>query len=118
MVKKMKLPIIIVLLFVVSVISTVWCLRGQDQLNARLTSDATLTRGGMAVAPVPPGAIFVPPSEFIFIQWRTNHVPLVVREEVSSNVFRASVWWVNGRPQTNFTLMASNLISVATNSTP
>lgn len=86
-----------------------------SQLNDRLTSDATLTRAGMAAAPVPPGAIFVPPSEFIFIQWRTNHVPLVVREEISSNVFRASVWWANGKPQTNFALMASNLISVATN---
>lgn len=113
---KLQIPVplwlFIVLVFCVGFAGYV---AGQDQLNARLTSDATLTRGGMVTAPVPPGAIFVPPSEFIFIQWRTNHVPLVVREEISSNVFRASVWWANGKPQTNFALMASNLISVATN---
>lgn len=110
---KLQIPIFLALLITaVLVAQKLW---SQDQLNARLTSDATLTRAGMAVAPVPPGAIFVPPSEYFFIQWRTNHVPLVVREEVSSNVFRVSVWWVNGKPQTNFALMASNLISVATN---
>lgn len=111
----MKLQIPLWLVALAALVSLAWYLCAQDQLNARLTSDAGVVRGGMPMAPSP---IFSPPSEYISIRWHTNHVPLVVREEVSSNVFRVSIWWVNGKPQTNYTLMASNLISSVTNSVP
>lgn len=112
----MKLPIAIVVLFVVAACSTLWCLNGQvPQINSRLTSDATQTRWGLPMAPIPNSALFVPPSDMIHVKFFTNTVPLVVRVEVSSNVWRRTVWWQAGQPQTNEALMASNLISVVTN---
>lgn len=77
--------------------------------TSRLSSD------GRQYLPVPPGNIFVPPSDQIFDVTVTNTIPIVVRQEVWSNVVRRTIWYKNGNRQTNDAIIASNLLTVITN---
>lgn len=82
----------------------------------RVTSDATAFRGGMPALPMPNQALtFVPPNDMMMVAFHTSTIPIIVRVEVSSNVWRRSLWWHQGQIQTNDTLIASNLISATTN---
>lgn len=112
----MKLQIPLWLLFCAAIFGVAWIVVGQFN-TSRVTSDASLTPHGLPLPPNPSG-IFVPPSDYIHIEFFTNTIPLVVRVEVSSNVWRRTVWYNLGRAQTNETLMASNLVSATTNSIP
>ena len=78
--------------------------------TSRLTSDPTRAIHGL---PIP--GIFVPPSDGIIVEFRTNLIPIVVRQEVTSNVIRRTVWMLNGRLQTNDVLITNTVILITTN---
>lgn len=76
--------------------------------TSRLTS-------GFPTPHLPPRGIFVPPNDSIIIEFRTNHVPLVVETTVTSNVIRRSIWFHQGQAQTNDLLLTNSVILKTTN---
>lgn len=109
---KLNIPISLLILVVFCVLIS-RCVKGQ---LPRATSDATAVRGGMPALPMPNQALtFVPPNDMMMVAFHTSTIPIIVRVEVSSNVWRRSLWWHQGQMQTNDTLIASNLISATTN---
>jgi hypothetical protein len=79
--------------------------------TSRLSSDGR----GKGLPTPPTGTIFVPPSMEVFTVLTTNRIPLVVCDEVWSQTVMRVVWYQRGHRQTNDQLLASNLISTATN---
>lgn len=82
--------------------------------TSRITSDAR-PMPSSSILPVPHGTIFIPPNDQIFTLTLTNQIPIVVREEVWSNVVRRTIWYKDGHAQTNDAIIASNLLTVITN---
>lgn len=112
---KLQIPLWLVALALMAL--WVWSIHGQFN-TSRVTSDASQTRGGLPMAPMPNGTgIFVPPSTTIFTEFRTSTVPLVVEITVTSNIIRRDVFWMAGKPTTNDWLMTNWVVSKATNST-
>lgn len=89
-------------------IGVIWIGKAFPQ-TSRLTSDISRT-----MLPQP-GGIFMAPSDSVFIELRTNITPLVVRQEVTSNVIRRTYWMSAGQRMTNDFLMTNIVISVSTN---
>lgn len=62
--------------------------------------------------------VYVPPHDDVFEVLVTNRVPVVVVEEVYSNVVRRTIWHQRGELRTNDEVLCTNLVSRITNSVP
>lgn len=65
-----------------------------------------------------PRPLFVAPQISVFKEFRTNDLPLVVQRTITSNVVQRTVWVDGSTWNTNDLVLASNVVSVVTNSVP